>query len=340
LAEYPALDLRFPQASEAPLDALLYALLDDFQPIAIQEHEAADGWLVFFRAGEARDAAAEALASLAHHSQLTVTPVDVPDEDWARRSQADLTAVSVGPFVIAPPWDAAVVLPRDPRSAIRDPEPGEPAQRRVPDPVSAHADPSSWETALRVPGGEPSPDASDRAWRSADRDSDQILIVIDPSMGFGTGHHQTTRLSLALLARQDVREQHVLDVGTGSGVLAIAAWRLGASGVTALDYDPDALINARENIERNGGTAAIEVVCADLRAFRAAPAAVVTANLTAAVLMQYAAALRALVSEKGVLIVSGFSPAELDDVSGALALPLVDHLAEGDWVAACFRRID
>jgi ribosomal protein L11 methylase PrmA len=312
LADYPALDLRFLQVGDpGPLGELLYAALDDFQPIAIQERDDQDGWLVFFRTAPARDGAASALAPFVLDSQLTVTPVDVPDQDWARRSQANLTAVRVGRFVIAPPWDPAVS--RDPQGAIRDPQ----GEGMPPDAELSWAPP-------------------DRGSRIVDRDQEQILIVIDPSMGFGTGHHQTTRLCLSLLGREDLRGQRMLDVGTGSGVLAIAGWRLGAASVTALDYDPDALLNARENIERNGATGAIAVVCADLGLFRGAPSSVVIANLTAAVLMQHAAALRALVSNPGLLIVSGFSPAELQDVGAALALPLADHLVEGDWVAAAF----
>ncbi len=86
----------------------------------------------------------------------------------------------------------------------------------------------------------------------------------------------------------------MLDVGTGSGVLAIAAWRLGAASVIAMDYDPDALLNARENIERNGARRDVVAECADLAVFGTAPAEILTANLTAAVLIQHAPALRRL----------------------------------------------
>jgi len=279
LADYPALDLRFRlDSSAAALQDLLYAALDDFQPLAVQEHEAADGWRVFFRDLDVRDSAAAALAHFTGQGLSAIEPLIVPDEDWARRSQAGLTAITVGCITVAPPWD----LPNAP-------------------------------------------------------DDQHIVIVIDPSMGFGTGHHQTTRLCLALLQSIPVEGRGLIDVGTGSGVLAIAGWELGATPVTALDNDPDAIQNADENVAHNGGAAAIDVSCQELASFDGAQAQIVTANLTAAVLIAHAPRLRALLAPGGALIVSGFSPLEQAEVVAAFGLPLDSGRVEGEWAAALLR---
>ena len=318
LTEYPAIDLRFEPGSDgARIEALLYAALDDFQPLAIQEHESADGWLVFFRDGVHRDGAAAALRRLEIHPSLTLTSLDVPDEDWARRSQANLRAITVGRITVAPPWDV-------PDAASRHSHRGS----RISDPVTDHHGPGS-----RIP--DPVTHHQGAESRIPDPVTDGIVIVIDPSMGFGTGHHQTTRLCLSLLQSIEIAGRRLIDVGTGSGVLAIAAAKLGARSVTAMDNDSDALHNARENVERNA--VIVEIVEADLAAFTAAPADILVANLTAAVLRQHASTLRRLVAPHGVLIVSGFSPEVLADVTAPFDAREVRTAAETEWAAAMLR---
>ena len=275
MARYPALDLHYaPGPGTGALQDLLYAELDTFEPLAIHEHETGDGWRVFFRTPAQRDAAGRALAAMIGGHVLELSPVDVEDEDWARRSQANLKAIRAGRVIVAPPWD-------------------------VPSPASG-----------------------------------DIVIIIEPSMGFGTGHHATTRLCLELLQSTAVEGRRVIDVGTGSGVLAMAAWKLGASSTIAVDNDPDALISARENLARNGATESIEIREVDLAALTLAPADIVIANLTGAVLIKYADALRRLVAPGGILIVSGFSPEELEDVLAALGAPAARDAREDEWAAA------
>ena len=179
----------------------------------------------------------------------------------------------------------------------------------------------------------PSSDRQQAARARAPEGNDDIVIVIDPSTGFGTGHHATTRLCLELLQELDVRGKRVIDVGTGSGVLAIAASKLGAQEVVAMDNDPDALRNARENVERNGAGGAIDVAEVDLAAADVPPADVVVANLTSAVLQRSAASLRRMAKRGGVLIASGFGPDDVDDVVRALNASPSKVARDGDWAA-------
>jgi ribosomal protein L11 methyltransferase len=147
----------------------------------------------------------------------------------------------------------------------------------------------------------------------------QIQLVIQPSMGFGTGHHASTRLCLRLLQQRDVGGLSVIDVGTGSGVLALAAARLGAVRVLAVDADSDALAAAAENAELNGVTA-IELRQVDLDTDGGQIPDrfdVVLANLTGFLLVRHARALVRLAADRGALIVSGFEQGEADGVSAA-----------------------
>lgn len=168
------------------------------------------------------------------------------------------------------------------------------------------------------------------------------VIVIQPSMGFGTAHHESTRLCLRLLQDVDVSGLSVLDVGTGSGVLAIAARRLGASMVVAADYDPDAIQSAQENLELNGleDVALMVLDLADPSALGVRRFDVVFANLTGGLLRRYAATLVSRLTDGGVLIVSGVTAGEAADVVSAFSdagLEMTSRLDEREWVGATFR---
>jgi len=137
-------------------------------------------------------------------------------------------------------------------------------------------------------------------------------------MGFGTGHHATTRLCLAALQSFDLRGKFVLDVGTGSGLLAIAASTLGATRALGIDDDADAIQAARENVDANGVTN-VELVIADLMNDDLPLADVVLANLTGALLIRAAGRLVTAVRPGGVLILSGILASEGAEVRGAFA---------------------
>jgi ribosomal protein L11 methyltransferase len=169
---------------------------------------------------------------------------------------------------------------------------------------------------------------------------DTLTIVIEPAMGFGSGHHATTRLCLDALQRIGVHGRLVVDIGTGSGVLALAAARLGASAVLAIDVDPDALDNARSNAAMNGSPAAVEFRLADFRTDSAPAADVVVANLTGGMLAANVSAVARGVAPGGLLVLSGITAEERTEVLAAFADGFsTDGLAEEEgWCCAVLRH--
>ena len=281
---WPALTLAFPAldpagGATATLQDLVSAELDGLDVLAIGE-QPDDRWQVFFGDEARRAAAASALSAAFVTSGLVVTAIDVPDGDWARRSQAALGAVRAGDIVVAPPWDPAASAGGGTRT-----------------------------------------------------------IVIEPAMGFGSGHHATTRLCLIALQRLDLHGRRVLDIGTGSGVLALAAARLGAAAVLAIDVDADALDNARLNARLNGDPAAVEFRMMDFPRETPAPADVVVANLTGGMLAASAAEVVGSVAAGGALILSGMTRDEREHVLAAFAGSCtVEWTAEEDgWCCVLLR---
>jgi len=162
-----------------------------------------------------------------------------------------------------------------------------------------------------------------------------IPIIIDPGMAFGTGSHPTTQLCLAVLEDTIRPGQSVADIGTGSGILAIAAAKLGAANVAANDIDSLAVKIARENAEVNGVHIAIE---------ETAPTGtydIVVANILADVIIEMSQALKGLLQPGGVLIASGIIDTREADVQNALEAASLSHLKtrrQDDWVAIIVQR--
>ncbi len=174
-------------------------------------------------------------------------------------------------------------------------------------------------------------------WRAHDAAPGEVVLDLDPGMAFGTGLHPTTRLCLAALENVADRRRLglVLDVGCGSGILSIAAARLGAGSVVGLDVDPIAVEATAANVERNGLANVISVRRGSVPT-GGPPSDVVLANLIASVLVELAAPLADEVAPGGTLIASGiFRDREAEVVAAleARGLHARNRLDEGDWVA-------
>ena len=269
---YPALDVTWVAApAPAEVDRLL-ALLDDLHPQSVEERSA--GIRIFFSTSDERDRAVRVLPSFDPHA--IIDSVEVPDDDWAARSQAALSSVTVDRIIVSPPWDRKT-----------------------------------------APG--------------------MTTVVIQPSMGFGTGHHASTRLCLTLLQRLPIGGRTALDVGTGSGVLAIAAALLAAARVIGIDSDPDALHSAAENVALNRVSDRVRLMQSDLSADVGGGSRfdLVLANLTAATIARNAARLTSLVAAGGSMIVSGIQSDERDTVVDALRavdFVAVEESSEDGWI--------
>ena len=170
------------------------------------------------------------------------------------------------------------------------------------------------------------------AWRAVDLGGAEAVISIDPGGCFGSGSHPTTRLMLAELQRRVRPGASVFDVGTGSGVLSVAAARLGAGRVVAVDVDPEAVEVTRANAAGNGVADRV-AVSSQGAAEVAGTFDVVVANLTAGVLAGLAPTLVAAVAPDGVLLVSGLLPGQWRHLAqGFAAMTVVDIVTLEGWV--------
>ena len=202
------------------------------------------------------------------------------------------------------------------------------------------------------------------SWLEHEARPDDVILNLDPGMAFGTGLHPTTQLCLRLLERYVQPGQRVLDLGTGSGILAIAAAKLGANPVVALDNDPIAVRVAAENVARNGVAATVRTAEGSLGAgntmghwltgdFGAAapherPLAalvpqfdLIAANLIARVLVILAADMAAALEPGGVIVSSGIidtREAEVVEAFAAVGLRQLERHIEGEWIALVHTR--
>ncbi len=179
------------------------------------------------------------------------------------------------------------------------------------------------------------------SWEHCETRPGDHVIEIDPGMAFGTGTHETTGLCVRLVEKYVKPGDRVIDIGTGTGILAIAAAHMGAKPVLATDLDAVAVRVAAENVKINGFEGVIETRCGDLLQVVSETGDVVIANIIADVIVGLAAPVRARIADGGVFICSGISVERRQDVRDALAAAdyeLLDDLNEGEWCAMAARK--
>src|ERR1700678_2066513 len=169
-------------------------------------------------------------------------------------------------------------------------------------------------------------------------DPDAVVVRLDPGLAFGTGTHPTTALCLQILDSLPVSGRNVIDYGCGSGILGIAALKLGAAHVTAVDLDPQALLATRDNAIRNGVSANIDVQGVDVEALLLAYC--VMANILAGPLIELAPKLTAACEPGGYLLLSGLLKTQAYEVKAAYScgFDMVQVVERDDWCCIYARR--
>ena len=179
------------------------------------------------------------------------------------------------------------------------------------------------------------------SWEAYEPQAGEVVVRLDPGAAFGTGTHPTTTLCLRAMEKLVRPGMTVFDIGTGSGVLAIAAAKLGAGAVTAVDYDSTALRVARENIAQNGLADAITLKESDILRNVTGCADVVTANIIADIIIRLFADLDTHLAPGGALLASGIIASRAEDVrqaGKAYGFVATEEWEVKDWAAMIFRR--
>ena len=176
------------------------------------------------------------------------------------------------------------------------------------------------------------------SWESVRREPGDVVLTIDPENAFGSGDHETTRLVLRLLVELIRGGERVLDVGCGSGILSIAATRLGAASSVAIDIDDDAVAVARRNAMLNGVASRCEVSTRRIERVEGVYD-VVLANIETEVLVHMPDPLQARMGPGGVLVLSGILRCERDALLAAYgSMEIEREIHEGQWCALLLRR--
>lgn len=179
------------------------------------------------------------------------------------------------------------------------------------------------------------------AWIERKPKEGQVEIVIDSNMAFGTGEHETTSMVISLMQNYVKNAETVIDVGTGSGILGIAAAKLGAKKVVMTDIDYVAVKSAKHNCEINGVADKCEVDLNNLLDDKSITGDLVLANITADVLLILSESIPSRVKNGGVLIMSGIIKSRVNEVIdrySVIDFELVQRKDEGEWIALVMKK--
>ena len=180
-------------------------------------------------------------------------------------------------------------------------------------------------------------------WEPYPSTQGKAVIVMDPGMAFGTGHHATTKLCLELISseRKIFRGRSVLDVGTGTGILGMAAALWGAGSVAGIDNDLEAVTAAQHNVERNGLAEKVTCTATSLSEMTGSFSLVV-ANIVHDILLELAEDLARVTSDEGILVLSGLIRGEqtitIKNHLSELGFLLLEEVEEGEWSAVKLKK--
>lgn len=169
----------------------------------------------------------------------------------------------------------------------------------------------------------------------------QLVIQIDPKMSFGTGEHETTRLVLQLLDKHIGNSKTVLDVGSGTGVLGIAASLLGADKVVGIDNDEWCLGNGKENVSLNKVEDKVEIRLAEIESIKEESFDLILANINKHILIEIAQSIFNLVNTNGIVILSGLLYTDRIDILNLYSnfgLKLIDENQINEWISLVFKK--
>lgn len=179
------------------------------------------------------------------------------------------------------------------------------------------------------------------SWANYENTSGRIVIQIDPKMSFGTGYHETTRLTIQLLEKYISKEDAVLDVGTGTGILAIAAIKLGGNWALGIDNDEWSIDNAKENVAANNLSDKIEISDSALASLPETKYDLITANIMLNTILEMLPDIVKRIKTGGIILFSGLLL--IDEKAFATGiekygLHIKEQLTEGEWLAFAVQK--